>query len=130
MQCKNHAGVPAADRCTGCAEPFCGNCLVEIHGAKYCGSCKVLAVGGQPIAPEAMIECPEAGEALKYALIGLFCFGIILEPLAISKALKAKKMMAANPNLSGSGKATAGLVVGIVGLVLWVLFVILQIAGT
>ena len=72
MQCKNHAGIGAVDRCTGCAEPFCGNCLVEIHGRKYCGSCKVLAVGGQPVAPESMIPCPEASDSLKYAIIGIF----------------------------------------------------------
>ena len=54
------------------------------------------------------------------AVIGLFCFGIILEPIAISKAMKAKKMMEANPNLTGSGKANAALAIAIIGLVLWV----------
>jgi len=41
-------------------------------------------------------------------IIGIFfCFGIILEPLAIQKALKARKMIEANPRVTGSGKATA-----------------------
>jgi len=44
MQCKAHPDVLAVDRCAGCAEPFCENCLVEIGCAKYCGSCKVMAV--------------------------------------------------------------------------------------
>lgn len=121
MQCKNHPNVAAVDRCAGCAQPFCGNCLVDIHGQKYCGSCKVMAVQGAPIIEAATIPCKEAGEALTYAIVGLFCFGIILEPIAISKALKAKKMLAANPRLTGSGKATAALIISIVGLVLWVL---------
>ena len=121
MQCKNHPNVAAVDRCAGCAEPFCANCLVDIQGQKYCGSCKVMAVRGQPVIEAATIPCKEAGEALTYAIVGLFCFGIILEPIAISKALKAKKMMAANPRLTGSGKATAALIISIVGLILWVL---------
>ena len=92
MQCRNHPSVEAIDRCTGCAEPFCGDCLINIGGKRYCGSCKVLAIQGQPaIVEEATIPCKEADEALKYALIGIICFGIVLEPVAISKALKAKK---------------------------------------
>lgn len=129
MQCKNHPNVAAVDRCAGCAEPFCGNCLVDIQGQKYCGSCKVMAVKGQPVIEAATIPCKEAGEALMYSIVGLFCFGIILEPVAISKALKAKKMIAANPRLTGSGKATAGLIIGIVGLILWVLGMIARFSN-
>ncbi len=44
MQCKNHPSLAAADRCVGCAEPFCHACLVEIHGEKYCSQCKVMAL--------------------------------------------------------------------------------------
>jgi len=122
MQCKNHPEVPAVDRCAGCAESFCNDCLVEIHGQKYCGSCKTMALrGAMPMVEEATIPCKEAGEALTYAIIGIFCFGIILEPIAISKAIKAKKMMQMNPRLTGSGKATAALIIGIVGLVLWII---------
>lgn len=78
---------------------------------------------------EATLPCKEADDALKYAIIGLFCFGIILEPLAIIRALKAKKMIAANPRLTGSGKASAALIIGIIVFVLWVLGVIAQIAA-
>ena len=120
MECRNHPGTIASDRCAGCMEPFCPNCLVTVKGRRYCGSCKVMALGGQtPVFDKITEPCKEADEALKYAIIGIFCFGIILEPIAISKAVAAKKMMAANPNLTGSGKATAALVIGIIGLVLW-----------
>src|SRR5437660_889819 len=47
--------------------------------------------------------------------------------IAISKALKAKKLMQMNPNLAGSGKATAALIIGIVGLVLWILGMIAKV---
>lgn len=128
MECKNHPGVQAVERCAGCAEPFCSDCLVEMHGRSYCGSCKVLAVQGQPMVEEATLPCKEADEALKYAIIGIFCFGIILEPMAIAKAIKAKRMMDANPRLTGSGKANAALIVGIVALVLWVIGIIVRVS--
>jgi hypothetical protein len=130
MECKNHPEVTAVDRCAGCAEPFCADCLVEIQGQKYCGACKTMALrGAPPIAEEATIPCKEANEALTYAIVGIFCCGIILQPIAISKALKAKKMIAMNPRLTGSGKATAGLIIGIVGLVLWILGMIVRLAA-
>lgn len=83
--------------------------------------------GGPPIVEEATIPCKEANEALTYSIIGVFCFGIILEPIAIMKALKAKKMIAMNPRLTGSGKATAALIIGIVGLILWILGMITRV---
>jgi hypothetical protein len=88
-----------------------------------------MALQGQPMPGLATFENATAGEALKYALIGLVCVGIILEPMAISKALKAKKEIAADPRQTGEGKATAALVIGIIGLVLWVLGVIARIAA-
>ncbi len=121
MNCKNHPDVQAADRCTGCQEAFCENCLVDINGQKYCADCKLMTVKEAPVVEEATIPCKEAGEALKYALIGIFCFGIILGPMAISKASKAKKMIQANPRLSGLGKANAGMIIGIIVMILWVL---------
>lgn len=80
-----------------------------------------MAVQGQPIVDAATVPCKEADEALKYSIVGLFCFGIILEPIAISKALKARKMIETNPRLTGSGKATAALIISCIGLLLWVL---------
>lgn len=130
MECRNHPAAVVADRCAACMEPFCGNCLVSLRGRRYCGSCKVSALGGaMPVIEQATQPCEEANEALKYAIIGIFCFGIILEPIAISKALKAKKLIAANPNLTGEGKATAALIIGVIGLVLWILGVVARING-
>jgi hypothetical protein len=88
-----------------------------------------MAVAGAPMMDAATIPCKEADEALKYAIIGIFCFGIILEPIALVKASKAKKMMALNPRLSGSGKITATYVIASVALVLWVLGVIVQVSA-
>jgi len=121
MDCKNHADVAAADRCTGCAEGFCENCLIEMRGQKYCGQCKYMNVKGPPVVEEALIPCEEAGSALKYALWGIFCFGFILGPIAISKARKAQKLIEVDPQLAGSGKAMAALIIGTIDLIFWVL---------
>jgi hypothetical protein len=126
--CKNHPQVPAAGRCAGCAEEFCSNCLVDIQGQKYCGACKVMVLQGKT--PTAVINYQEATgnlpnklakEALIYSLVGIVCCGIILEPFAIYKAIQAKKAIQEDPNLGGSGMATAALVIGIIGLVLNIL---------
>lgn len=130
MDCRTHAGIPAVDRCAGCAEPFCGQCLVDVRGRRYCASCKVMAASQQPggFAAAPKIPCKEADDALKYAIIGIICFGIILGPIAIVKASKAKQLMAANPNLAGGGKATAALVIGIIVTVLNIVGIIARIA--
>lgn len=128
MQCKNHPQVQAVDRCAACAEAFCPACLVEIKGQKYCGACKVVAVQGTQVVEQATVPCKEADEALKYAIFSLFCFGFILGPVAISKAVKAKQMMNLNPQLAGSGKAMAAIIIGTIGLLLWVLGIISRVA--
>lgn len=129
MQCTNHPEITASARCEGCAEGFCQSCLVTVAGKRYCAKCKTMAVTDAPVVEANTMPCPEAGEALKYAIIGLFCFGIVLGPIAISKALNAKRLIAANPSLTGGGKATAALVIGISELVLWVLGTIARVSG-
>jgi hypothetical protein len=129
MDCTNHPGVMAVGNCANCGRPFCGNCLVNIMGRPFCAACKNLAVANQPMAEGAMMPCKEANEALTYAIVGLFCFGIILEPIALVKASKARKMIALNPRLTGSGKVTAATVIAIVGLVLWVIGVVVRVVA-
>lgn len=88
-----------------------------------------MAVQGRPIVEQATIPSATADEALKYALIGIICFGIVLEPIAIVKALKAKREIAADPQLTGEGKANAALIIGIISLGLWVLGLFARIAS-
>jgi hypothetical protein len=123
--------VAAVERCTGCAEPFCGDCLVEMHGQMYCGSCKVLALRGTPVIDsEPTIPCKEAKEALTYAIVGIFCFGIILGPVALVKAAKARKLMAQDPRLAGSGQVTAAVFVALCVIVFWVLGILSRGMGS
>jgi hypothetical protein len=119
MECKNHKGVQAVDRCTDCMEAFCDNCLIVIQDEQYCNSCNAMMIQEKVTLP-----CKEASDALKFAIIGLIFIGIILEPIAILKALRAKKIIITNPRLTGSGKATAALIIGIIYLLLVILLIL------
>jgi hypothetical protein len=121
MDCQNHAAVLAVATCTGCAESFCQRCLVEVRGARYCAGCKQMAVSGLA-APT--LPCEDARSALRLSLVGLVILGIVLEPMAISKALSARRQIAQNPALSGAGHAQAALVVASIGLFLGLINVI------
>ncbi|MCP4152004.1 MAG: DUF4190 domain-containing protein [bacterium] len=131
MKCKNHAEVDAVARCSGCQETFCENCLVELDGKKYCGDCKIMAVREAPVVEDhsRQVPCDEASTSLKYALIGLLCFGFILGPMAISNGVEAKKRMKEDPNLTGDGKATAGIIIGALEFVFWLLAIIARFQG-
>src|SRR5262245_32264551 len=122
MQCRGHPEVEAIDRCVGCAEALCGDCLVEVQGQKYCGSCKTLAIQGREIVLEeaATLPCKEANEALTYAILSIFCFGFVLGPVAITKAVAARRLITEDPRLTGYGKANAAIVIASVGFLLWI----------
>lgn len=41
MLCRNHIDVAeGVRRCARCGSPFCPDCIVEISGRPYCGTCK------------------------------------------------------------------------------------------
>jgi hypothetical protein len=119
MNCSNHPEIAALDRCVACAEPFCGNCLVRIREQHYCARCKVVTMASHPPAVEMGLRpCEEANQALKYAIVSIFCIGIIVAPVAMLKAKSAKQMIAADPTLTGSGKANAAMVIGVIVIIL------------
>jgi hypothetical protein len=132
MECRNHPGTAATATCAGCAEAYCDNCLLTVRGTRYCAACKGLAVTGPGSAPPPVVEaqpCPEANEALKYAIFGLFCIGIVLAPIAIKKGIDARRKIAANPGMAGSGTATSAIVIGSLALLLWVVGIMARVAG-
>ncbi len=128
MDCHNHPGTAATGVCTGCAESFCQNCLVEIGGQKYCGSCKVMALKAAPDVEVAKRPCDLANQALTYSIVGIFCFGIILEPIALIKANRARKQIAADPTLAGSGKVTAATIIACCVVALWILGILARVS--
>ena len=64
----------------------------------------------------------KANNALTLAIIGFFCFGIILGPIAISQAVAAKKTLA--PGEAGYGTATAAQVIGYIVTAFYVIAII------
>jgi len=62
------------------------------------------------------------------AIVGLLCFGIVLEPVAIVLALVARRRIReSNGTLKGDGLAVAAIAVGVVGLLLAVVGMIILI---
>jgi hypothetical protein len=138
MNCRNHPEIEAVGRCAGCAEPFCAHCLVNVAGQQYCTDCKVLALRGKSIPAIAVVgepttPCKTASEALTYAIVAIialfFCLGFIFGPIAVYKAWKAKREIAEDPDLQGSGKAAAAMIIGIIATVLGVLYVVGMVAS-
>ncbi len=123
MQCRNHPQAPAKDRCAGCAETFCENCLVTVYGQSYCGSCKVMAVQGRrpPILEKETELCEDARNALILAIMSSFCIAPIFGIIALVKAHNAKQTIRDHPRLMGWSMATVAQVMAVIHLVLWCL---------
>jgi uncharacterized protein DUF4339/uncharacterized protein DUF4190 len=68
----------------------------------------------------------EAQTAMILAIVGIFCCGIILGPIAIVKGNNAKKSMQASGNFEGQGMATAAVIIGTIDLVLFLVGLILR----
>jgi hypothetical protein len=124
MDCRNHSNIEAEARCAGCAEGFCANCLIEINGQNYCKDCKYITVPGPPAIDEEenKIRSSNAQIALICAVIGLIIN--ILGIVAIIRGIKAKNQISEDPNLSGEGMANAGIVIGIIDLIIWFVTII------
>jgi len=129
VACQTHPTVAAVDRCAGCAEPFCGNCIVELFGAHYCGSCKVMALKGQPMPEIGNVPCKEATTALTMSIISLFILfcpiiGAILAGSALAQAQKASQLFNVDPRLTGKERMRAARIIAIISLILCVIFFI------
>ena len=131
VACQTHPTVAAVDRCAGCAEPFCANCLVELYGAHYCGSCKVMALKGQPLPEIGTVSCKEATTALVMAIISLFVLfcpivGAILAGSSLAQAHKAAQLFNIDPRLTGKERVRAARIIGIIALILAVIVFIID----
>lgn len=62
-------------------------------------------------------------------IISLFCCGVVLGPVAIVLSNQAKSEIAATGGVqSGAGQAKAGFILGIIGIVGWVLFLLVRLS--
>jgi hypothetical protein len=104
--------------------PSCRSAI--ILGAQICPVCRAItSPDGLYHGPK--INAPGAVASLVCGIIGLVFCQIVLGPIAIVQANKAKSAIASDPTLGGEGMATAGLVMGIVDLVFFVIVVIFQL---
>jgi len=63
--------------------------------------------------------------ALVLGIVSLFIFGVICGTLAIIFGVKARNEIDRTPGLGGRQMATAGLVLGILGVVLWAVIILI-----
>ena len=80
-----------------------------------------------PYAPNVTNSQGRATAALVVSILGFFCFGIVLGPISIYLAVKAKANMARSGDFTGHGLAKAALVIGIVDIITFMLGVLLQV---
>lgn len=121
-------GMPDQERQLKPDERLCSNCgKVTYAGDDVCRHCR-LTISGVPYwGPKT--TAPQAKEALQYAIGGILCCGFLL-PLAIIKGNEAKAAIDADPRLGGRGLATAAQIIGVIGILLFIIQVLSLMAGS
>jgi len=140
-------GEDVARVCPSCHTPHHAECWAENKGCTVFGcpqapddeetisvtpSSLTRSTGPCPSALPSQLKtnAPGATSSLVWAILGFFFCGLIFGIVAISNANKAKKLIREQPDIyTGDGLATAGLVVGVIELVVWGLMFLVGLAG-
>lgn len=109
---------------------FCTACGARLGpGQQYCGACGALVSGVLPGPLAAPLRPPETSgkaiAALVLGIVGVLFVPLVCSILAIVLGRQAKREIQAEPRLGGEGMATAGTVLGVVGLCLFAIGVLL-----
>jgi predicted RNA-binding Zn-ribbon protein involved in translation (DUF1610 family) len=122
------AAVPAAGAAgPQKACPYCGEMILA--AAQKCRHCNTMLTG--PNAGKGLVGSRSAAKgptgdgrkALIYGLIGLLCFGVILGPVAIYYGNRARS------SDEDRGLGTAGMILGVIDLLLFVVFLFAKMAS-
>jgi len=117
------AGLPA----DGTA---CLHCSRQItFGTPYCPYCRhAQTPDGVYAGPT--VNAPGAVASLVCGILGFFICGLVLGIIAITKAQAAKRAIASDPRYTGGGMATAGMVLGVIDLVGFVITMLITFGGS
>lgn len=107
----------------------CPNCRSAIMaGSMFCSYCRATtSPDGLYHGPR--INAPGATASLVCGIISLLFCGLVFGIIALVQANKAKRVIAENPTYGGGGMATAGTVLGVIGLVGWAILVMVRLSA-
>lgn len=128
MQCYNHPQIEATATCVTCGKALCSSCAVDVGGRIHCEQC--LAAGAAARAGAVPNTNTLAIVSLISGILGLvgclcganIIFGLVA---AVTGYLGRKQIMESGGTEKGQELATIGLVLGVAGLVLFILNLIL-----
>ncbi len=131
--CQEQAAGCVSPECKGDDLKSCPYCAEKIKKTavkcRFCGQILDLDLKVTLEASQPKGEIKEANDALIFSIIGLFCFGVILGPIAIAKGTKALNIIKNEPGYTGKGKATAGVVIGIIDVIAWLVAILMRFSA-
>jgi hypothetical protein len=126
MKCYYHPDTDAVAACTNCGKAICQSCSVNVSGKLICQTClssgAATSYRSQSIQP-AKTTNTLAIVSLVLGIMGL-CGSFLFSIPAWITGHMALKQFTENPEQEGQGMAKAGRILGIVGTVLWILFIV------
>lgn len=132
-------GAPSPYGLAGQASPYaaglppgmmtCPRCTLMLAiGTQVCPGCRMItSPDGLYHGPR--INAPGAVASLVLGIIGIFFCGVILGPLAMWQSSSARRAINGDPMYGGGGLASAGMVLGVIALVLNILILGVSLAG-
>jgi hypothetical protein len=133
MKCINHYDIDAVGVCVRCGKGLCIDCKRELGGKIHCQTCadEIFTQKTAPPVTSPRPEAPGALVSLILSIVGFFFWplGIVLGPIALHYANKAKAELRKHPEMGGGSMATAGFIIGIIATILGVIFVLVIIVS-
>ncbi len=107
----------------------CPHCKQVIPiGVQLCPICDMVTTpDGIYRGPKVM--APGATASVVWGIVGIAVCGLIIGFVAINKSREARAHIEADPRYEGEGIATAGMVLGVVDIILWAVGLVARAAG-